>query len=268
MPLCTAPLDGRRQRRLVGLLLLGVGGPASMLSAQTASSTDWITREQEAMWVGAFVDQPVTPRVALWFDGSWRRMDLGQRPQQLLLRPGVQITLAPGVRLGGGYGYVASAPYGRLPGPSPLREHRTWQQLALNHAAGPVTVSHRFRLEQRWITPLASGLNDMTRGPSTYQNRFRYQGRGQWPIPGVQLAGRPVLALAWDELLMPLGGPTQRFTLGQNRATAGVGLPLSDRMRVEVAYMNLYNAYPSRRANEVNHTVWLSLHWTGAPVPK
>ena len=220
------------------------------------------------MWVGAFIDQPVTSRVALWFDGSWRRMDFGQQPQQLLLRPGVQITLAPGVRLGGGYGYVTSAPYGRLPGPSPLREHRTWQQLALTHAAGPVTVSHRFRLEQRWITPQVRGADGTTRGPSSYQNRFRYQGRGQWPMPGVRLGGRPVLALAWDELLMPIGGPNQAVTLGQNRATAGVGLPLSDRMRVEVAYMNLYNAYPSRRANEVNHTLWLSWHWTGAAVTK
>jgi hypothetical protein len=32
---------------------------------------------------------------------------------------------------------------------------------------------------------------------------------------------------------------------------------------VELAYMNLYNAFPARRANEVNHTLWLSWHYTG-----
>jgi hypothetical protein len=62
---------------------------------------------------------------------------------------------------------------------------------------------------------------------------------------------------------MPLGGAAQTFTIGQNRATVGVGVPLSPRVRAEVGYMNLYNALAARRANEVNHTLWLSWHWTG-----
>ncbi len=37
------------------------------------------------MWARAFVDQAVTKKVALRFDGSWRRMDFGQAPQQLQL---------------------------------------------------------------------------------------------------------------------------------------------------------------------------------------
>lgn len=64
--------------------------------------------------------------------------------------------------------------------------------------------------------------------------------------------------------LMPIGGPNQTFTLGQNRLAAGVGLPLSSRVRTEIGYMNLYNAFTMRRANEINHTLWLSWHYTGA----
>jgi hypothetical protein len=63
---------------------------------------------------------------------------------------------------------------------------------------------------------------------------------------------------------MPLGGPTQTLTIGQNRASVGFGIPHSPKFRTEIGYMNLYNAFPSRRANEVNHTLWISWHFTGA----
>jgi SOS-response transcriptional repressor LexA len=87
--------------------------------------------------------------------------------------------------------------------------------------------------------------------------------RGTLPLSRLALHGKPVTAFAWTELLMPLGGRAQQFTIGQNRATVGVALPLSHATKVELAYMNLYNAFPARRANEVNHTLWLSWHYTG-----
>ena len=233
-----------------GLLLPGVS---------RAQGEEWIMREQQATWIGAAAEEVLTPRISLWFDGSWRRMGLGARPQQLLLRPGVVVTVAPGVKLGAGYTWVATAPYGALPLAAPTREHRSWQDLQLAHRAGAVNVSHRFRLEQRWIHPLrADGA-----GPTAYTNRVRYRGRGTLPLSRIRLNGAPLTAFAWNELLMPVGGRTQRFTLGQNRAAVGIGLPLGKTMQAEVAYMNLYNAFPSRRANEVNHTLWVSWHYTG-----
>ena len=240
--------------RLLGALSLLL---PSALAAQGAA--DWVTREQDALWVGATAEQPITDRVALWFDGSWRRMGLGARPQQLLLRPGVLVTVAPGVKVGAGYTWVATAPYGRLPIAHPTREHRSWVDLQLAHAAGRVGASHRVRLEQRWIHPVA---ND-TAGPAVYSNRIRYRARGTLPLSRLAIHGKPVAAFAWNELLMPLGGRAQQFTIGQNRATVGVALPLAPGMSAELAYMNLYNAFPARRANEVNHTLWLSWHYTG-----
>lgn len=256
-----------RLTTLLGLLLFAPMG----VRAQA-----WQNVSQDAMWVGAFVDQPITAKTALWFDGSWRRMDFGVRPQQLLFRPGMQYTLAAGVRVSAGYAYIATAPYGALPNANPLREQRTWQQLLLTHKGGPVTFSHRYRLEQRWIRPLVANATSATApidddrilGPTTYQNRLRYQGRAQVNLASLTFQRRPLIALAWDELLMPLGGANQLFTLGQNRATAGVGVPITSRQRVEIGYMNLYNALASRRANEINHTLWLSWHYTGVAPAK
>ncbi len=242
---------------LAGVLMLAV--PA------LAQAQPWVTRHQDALWGGVFIDEPVSKRTALWFDGSWRRMDFGDMPQQLLLRPGVQFTLTPGVRVAAGYAYIATAPYGNLPAANATREQRTWQQLTLTHKGGPFTFSHRYRLEQRWVHPLLAmaGSDERDAGPTTYQNRLRYMPRAQANLGSLTFRTRPVIGFVWDELLMPLGGPAQTFTVGQNRATAGVGVPLSARTRMEVGYMNLYNAFAARRANEINHTLWLSWHWTG-----
>lgn len=244
------------------------GALSSLAIAATPSAAwgqPWLTRHQDALWAGASVDQPITTRTALWFDGSWRRMDFGTEPQQLLLRPGVQVTLAPGVRVAAGYAWIATQPYGALPSAAPTREHRTWQQLTLAHKAGAFSVSHRYRLEQRWVHPLlaVAGSEDRESGPTTYQNRLRYMPRAQANLGALTVGGRPVIGFVWDEVLMPLGGAAQTFTIGQNRATAGVGIPLSPRIRTEVGYMNLYNALASRRANEINHTLWVSWHYTG-----
>jgi hypothetical protein len=246
--------------------LAGLVFAASVVGPRSASAQPWVTRQQDAMWVGTFVDQPISAKTALWFDGSWRRLDFGEAPQQLLLRPGLQYTVAPGVRIAAGYGYIATAPYGFLPAATPTREHRTWQQLSLTHKAGRFTVSHRYRLEQRWISallPVAGDPDARERGPAGYQNRFRYQGRGQAELAALRFRTRPLIGYLWDELLMPIGGPTQAFTLGQNRASAGVGVPLSATTRVEVGYLHLYNAFAARRANEVNHTLWVSWHYAG-----
>ncbi len=242
-----------------------LAGLALTVMPGVVGAQPWVTRQQDAMWTGVFIDEPVSKRTALWFDGSWRRMDFGDRPQQLLLRPGVQFTLAPGVRVAAGYAYIATAPYGNLPAANATREQRTWQQLTLTHKGGPVTFSHRYRLEQRWVHPLltVAGSDERDAGPTTYQNRLRYMPRAQANLGSLTFRARPVIGFVWDELLMPLGGPAQTFTVGQNRATAGIGIPLSARTRAEVGYMNLYNAFAARRANEINHTVWMSWHWTG-----
>ncbi len=236
--------------------------------ALAAQSAPWISRHQNATWVGAFVDQPLRGRWSVWFDGQWRRLEAGQQPQQLVIRPGVQFTLAPGVRVGAGYAYVATAPYGALPIANPTREHRSWQQLSLAHKAGPLTVSHRYRLEQRWLTTVLSDDLSNTRvaAPSAYSNRARYLGRLQGPLAGIRRRNRAVQLFAWDELLMPIGGSGASLQVTQNRAAVGIALPLDSRQRVEIGYMNLWNAFAARRANEVNHTLTVSWFWSPAGV--
>lgn len=212
---------------------------------------DWQTVHQPATWANAFVDQAVSERTALWFDGHWRRMDLGGPPQQLLLRPGLQVTLRPGLRIGGGYAYIATAPYGESPNAAPLREHRAWQQLTLGHSALNLSLVHRLRSEQRWLAPVLG--DDLA--PLRYQQRLRYFVRAQRPI------GTATYGFAANEFFLPVGhreGAQRRL---QNRAQLGIGVPLSERQRVEVGYLHQWNRITPRETHEINHTLVLSWVW-------
>lgn len=245
------------------LCRIALTATALLVAARTtaAQPVDWETVHQSASWYATFIDHAIAKNTALWFDGQWRRMGAGAAPQQLLLRPGIQRTIAPGIRLATGYAYVATAPYGKRPAATPLREHRAWQQLVLNHRAGALTVIHRYRWEQRWLASVRPGpsAGETHYGPWGYQQRARYMVRAQGSIPGVQLGGRRVMGFAWNELFLPVGHSDATVRVTQNRIAAGVGLPLGDRQRVEISYMNLWNALPSVRTNETNHT--LSVGW-------
>lgn len=221
---------------------------ASTLGAQGSS---WPTTHQQALWVTITNEHRLDERTSLWFDGSWRRMGVGEEPQQLLLRPGIIRTLAPNVRVGAGYAYVATAPYGELPAAFPSREHRVWQDLRLAATYGRVSVTQRYRWEQRWLAPVIGGATE----ESVYQQRARYMVRAQAPLGTRTIRTRPVLWYLQQELLLPVGHGGAAGRLAQNRLLLGLGIPLAPRQRLDVGYQNLWNSLPSRSANEVNHVV-------------
>jgi hypothetical protein len=181
-------------------------------------------------------------------------MGLGAEPQQLLLRPGIIRTIAPNVRVGAGYTYAATAPYGELPAPAPTREHRLWQDLRLTATYGRVSVTQRYRWEQRWIASVTDGATDAF----AYQQRARYMVRAQAPLGARTFRARPVTWYAQEELLMPVGHGGAAGRIGQNRFLVGFGLPVAPRQRLDVGYQNLWNALPALGANEVNHVVTFS----------
>jgi hypothetical protein len=248
----SAPTCSMSRRVLVILTAwLWIG---STLQAQAP----WPTSHQMATWLTTTVEQPIGGGRSLWFDGNWRRMGIGAEPQQVLLRPGFLWTIVEGVRAGAGYVYAATAPYGELPTPTPLREHRLWQQIAFAYTLGDLGVQHRIRTEQRWIYPLVQGEWER---PS-YQNRVRLMGRGQLPTL-FTVDDRRITLFVQEELFVNIGhgGPAARLT--QNRLGGGFGVPLSARQRLDIGYMNLWNPITSRSANESNHTLTVNWVFTG-----
>lgn len=229
--------------------------PAGSLRAQA----DWTSVNQAAVWVNAFVDHGLTSRTALWFDGHWRRDGVGARPQQLVLRPGLQVTLRPGVRVAAGYAFIATAPYGDSPNGAPLREHRAWQQVSVAGSVAGVAITHRLRWEERWI----GAVNETGEtGPRSYQTRFRYLVRGQRPLGARATDGGPIIGFAANEFFLPIGHSDAAQRRLQNRAQVGVGVPVSARQRLEFSYLHQWNRITPRATHELNHTLVASWIWS------
>lgn len=253
---CPHPTSAPRALLLLAATISALGTTPRVAAAQNG---EWNTVHQASTWVNAFAEQPVGARTSLWFDGHWRRMNLGNEPQQLLLRPGVLFALSERVRLGAGYTYVATAPYGESPAPAPTREHRAWQHVQVGARAGETALSLRLRWEQRWLAPVSGGETQDFR----YFQRARVLVRAQRPLAGWRLETGPVGLYAFNEYFLPVGhldGDQYRI---QNRASVGLALPITPTQRVDVGYMNLYNRIPQRSTRELNHTLTLGWVYTG-----
>jgi hypothetical protein len=208
-----------------------------------------------------FGDHAVARRWAVHAEAQVRRADGLSTMQQLLLRPGLVYTLAPSARLAVGYAFVETHPYGEQPVLARFPEHRTWQQLQLGQAVGPVAVQHRFRQEQRWLhLPTASGATDRT-----YTNRFRYLVRGTLPLRGRTLdVGEPYLT-AYEELFVSWGRNVARNVFDQNRAYGALGWRATATTRVEAGYLQQLILKGDGVRMERNHTLQLGI-FQGAPL--
>jgi hypothetical protein len=210
-------------------------------------------------WLMYFGDHAVSRRWAVHAETQLRRADgpAGLRGwQQLLVRPGLIYTVAPGARVTAGYAFISTWPYGEQPAADRFPEHRVWQQLQLGHATGRVAWQHRYRIEQRWVDRAldAAGARDRT-----YSNRARYLARATVPLRGRTLdAGEPYVS-AYDELFASWGRNVGRNVFDQNRLYGAVGWRFGAATRVEGGYLQQLVLKPNGVQMERNHSLQLAV---------
>ncbi len=206
-------------------------------------------------WLMYFGDHAVSERWGVHLEGQWRRHDVAAKPQQLLLRPGVNYKVSDAVMLTAGYAFVDTHRYGEFPAPGRFPEHRTFQQAALRHSVGKVGLMHRYRLEQRSIgTRTPDPTTPPSRKDTRYENRFRYMLRGVAPIPRSEWYGA-----AYNELFVNFGRNVAFNVFDQNRAYLALGRKMGPAGNLEFGYLNQVLQQRSGRVLEVNHT--LQIGW-------
>lgn len=196
-------------------------------------------------WLQYFGDHPAgTSRWGLHLEAQLRRHHVLRAPQNFLLRPALNFRIHPKVELTAGYGYISHHRYGAFPQALSWSEHRLFQDVKAQHAAGRARLLHRFRFENRW---LVNGL---------YENRFRYMARATIPLRGLWYLA------VWDEVFVPVTPEQFPQFSDQNRATLTVGKRLTDHVRVEAGYMLQTVWQRNGRVREDNHTVVFALSST------
>ncbi|MFT3750917.1 MAG: DUF2490 domain-containing protein [Agriterribacter sp.] len=211
-------------------------------------------------WFAAFNTIKLKNDFSFYSDVQVRSNNKWQHMQSLLLRPGLNYNLSKNKILTAGYGYISnrriiSGVSGYMP------EHRIWEQFIVSHPVAFTSLSHRFRVEQRFIgTPVAEN-NELKRNDYVYANRFRYFFRTVVPLNGEKKFEKGMFASLQNEVFLNFGNTrnVNGKTFDQNRAYASVGYRVSKAFDIETGYMN---QYVSGRNNAVtnNHILQLATY--------
>src|SRR4030095_5080087 len=130
----------RKLRRLTVILV-------TMTATATAAQAQI---QNHSGWLASFNTLSLNEEFSLHAEFQLRSTDEWEQIQTLLPRAGLNYHLASNQVVTGGYAYIPNR--GSFNGESDfLAEHRVWQQYLISHKAGTIAVSHRFRLEQRFV---------------------------------------------------------------------------------------------------------------------
>lgn len=219
-----------------------------VLAVTTSSGLRAADVEQQSAWGAWFNTLRLGGDWSLVSDVQLRSADDAERLRNGLLRGGISHSLTPSWNLAAGYARIST----HEPALPTQVEHRTWQQMLVQHRLGAGQLAHRLRLEQRSI--------DTVSGDDIESDRLRYFLRWQSPLQS-QIGGSPrgtYLALQ-NETFFNLSANQrlngQRFD--QNRAYLAWGLRLNPTLDLEVGYLN--QAIRGRSSDIQNHVLQVAI---------
>lgn len=219
-------------------------------SAQSSRIKDF----NQNAWFMYLGSNKLSDKWGLHTEMQLRRHDIVKDPQQLLLRTGLNYNITDNSMFTLGYGFIETYPYGEFPAADNFIEHRLYEQLQLKGNIARVGLTHRYRLEQRWVqSPVTSEY--------TYLNRARYMLRATLPLVGPTTEAKEPYLAVYDEVFVGFGNNIQRNIFDQNRAYVALGFKLSEAASVEAGYLNQIVQKPNGTVFEHNHTLQLGLFY-------
>jgi hypothetical protein len=178
-------------------------------------------------WQAAFLTGPMHGRLRWYVDGHLRFGDGSRNPWTQILRPALQLDLSSKVALYFGMAWV----WGHTRAGVRL-ERRPWQQLFVHHDLGAFRLSHRLRVEERFLPD------------GGFAWRFRYFLRVAAP-----LRGRLWLGTIQEVFLRP-----ERATFDQHRAFFGPSITWGTKgSRLDIGYQLLLLSLPDP-PSRIGHT--------------
>lgn len=243
-------LAQRMGLRLGKFLLIAAG--MVLLGAPVALGQNQRVRDTNANgWYMFFGDHRHSDKWGTHTEFQLRRFNVITDPQQAMVRMGGNYYLSDGAMVTLGYAFIETYPYGDFPAADSFPEQRIYQQLQLQGKVSSVALTHRYRLEQRWVK-FANTPN------YSYLNRARYMLRGVVPFRGNSVdPGEPYLALS-DEIFIGFGNNVPNI-FDQNRAYAAVGYKINREGALEIGYLHQLVQQRNLRVFEHNHTLQIGL---------
>lgn len=226
----------------LGLLFLVSTGT---LSAQT--------NIQNSGWLALFNSTKFNEKWGLAFDAQFRSSDNWEYVRNVLIRPGITYYINDRSNVTAGYLYTTTDT--RLIGTSNtiLTENRIWEQYIYTHKLKSSFVTHRARLEQRFI--------EQTNGSEIFTQRFRYFVRLMQPLQGkVEKFEKGAFVALQNEVFLNVQNKDllNNSLFDQNRFYIAGGYRFSKHIDLEAGYLNQYTNGIAR--NTSNRVAQLALY--------
>ena len=223
------------------------------------------TLNQNTGWFMFVNSTKFNDKWGMHFDLQVRSEDDWQRVKNVLIRPGITYYINKNSNATLGYLYTTNRtlawPYPQeaiMPavwGPilTTLKEHRIWQQYIYNQQPWKgAALSHRFRLEQRFIERQNDDL---------FSQRFRYFFRLIQPLQKQEssFAKGAFIALQ-NELFFNIQHKDELngSAFDQNRAYLAAGYRFSKKVDIEAGYLN--QAINGKTNNTINNVLQLAVY--------
>ena len=180
-------------------------------------------------WFAYFGSYRVAPRWSIWLEGQHRNFNAVGDLEQAFVRTAALYDLPKAnSQLGAGYGYFHTASYtAGTDDKTYANENRIYQQVLTRQRFGRVYLSHRYRLEERFL-------------PAGYRTRFRYALILNLCLNKPEMTKGTVYFSAYNELFINAKTPI----FDRNRLYGGVGFAVAPTLRFETGLM--YQLFEAR----------------------
>lgn len=195
---------------------------------------------QTTVWGAWFHTQRLSDKWGVAFDGQFRSADDVKYLRNILLRPSIAYYFDNNHVASIGYAYIGTN--GRnLDEKTHRNESRIWEQFVISHKVGRIPLTHRFRLEQRFLGNTSVG--DVEGNDNLFSQRFRYFVRGIVPFKKDSIFTQGIYLAAQNELFLNLQNKNKlnNSVYDQNRAFIAIGYRFSKKIDIEAGYLNQYS---------------------------
>ena len=186
-------------------------------------------------WLGATSSQKFSDKWSSFLQIELRTWEFASNFNEFLFRGALLYDLNPKLRLAAGYVRVDTWPFDENLD-DPFFENRFYQELLIRTKWGKASATHRFRVEQRWITTTENGTQ--------LDNRLRYMLNYKIPLKGDQIKPGGYYFQIFNEIFVDLnptdfyyGYEARRVGLNQNRLSANIGKQLSSTSSLQVGFL-------------------------------
>lgn len=211
------------------------------------------TTHQNSGWLFLMNSTKINNHWGTHLDVQLRTQDEWDGIRNILIRPGVTYFFNNNNDLT--LGYLFTNTFTQLVGTpdNTLTEHRIWQQFIHKHKISSIGVSHRLRLEQRFME--RRGEDDL------FSQRLRYFIRLLMPLQKSEQAfDKGFFAALQNETFFNIQNKSElnNSLFDQNRAYIAAGYRFSKQLDMEAGYMN--QAVKGAGDNTNNNVIQLAIY--------